>query len=78
VAKVVCVLYPDPVDGYPKTYARDGVPEIARYPGGQTTPTPRLVLDAEGGSRSPKRMVAGKTATPDRTSTASSPTRMAN
>lgn len=24
---------------------------------GQTTPTPRLVLDAEGGSRSPKRMV---------------------
>jgi hypothetical protein len=26
---------------------------------GQTTPTPRLVLDAEGGSRSPKRMVDG-------------------
>jgi len=43
VAKVVCVLYPDPVDGYPKTYARDGVPEIARYPGGQTTPTPSSI-----------------------------------
>jgi AAA domain len=27
---------------------------------GQTTPAPRLVLDAEGGSRSPKRMVDGK------------------
>ena len=40
VAKVVCVLYPDPVDGYPKGYARDGVPAIARYPSGQTTPTP--------------------------------------
>lgn len=43
MAKVVCVLYPDPVDGYPKTYARDGVPEIARYPGGQTTPTPSSI-----------------------------------
>ena len=40
MAKVVCVLYPDPVDGYPKTYARDAVPAIARYPSGQTTPTP--------------------------------------
>ncbi len=27
---------------------------------GQTTPAPRLVLDAEGGSRSPKRMVDGQ------------------
>lgn len=26
---------------------------------GQTTPTPRLVLDAEGGSRTPRRMVDG-------------------
>jgi len=43
VAKVVCVLYPDPVDGYPKGYARDGVPAIARYPSGQTTPTPSSI-----------------------------------
>jgi formate dehydrogenase len=43
VAKVVCVLYPDPVDGYPKTYPRDGVPDIARYPSGQTTPTPSSI-----------------------------------
>src|SRR5580700_4122970 len=27
---------------------------------GQTTPAPRLVLDAEGGSRYPKRMVNGQ------------------
>ena len=40
MAKVVCVLYPDPLDGSPSTYARDGVPDIARYPSGQTTPTP--------------------------------------
>jgi hypothetical protein len=26
----------DPVDGYPKTYARDAIPEIKFYPGGQT------------------------------------------
>ena len=27
MAKVVCVLYDDPVDGYPKSYARDGLPQ---------------------------------------------------
>ena len=41
MAKVVCVLYDDPVDGYPKTYARDDLPRIERYPDGQTLPTPR-------------------------------------
>jgi formate dehydrogenase len=40
MAKVLCVLYDDPVDGYPPAYARDGVPAIERYPDGQTTPTP--------------------------------------
>ena len=40
MATVLCVLYDDPVDGYPPEYARDGVPRIERYPGGQTTPTP--------------------------------------
>jgi formate dehydrogenase len=38
---VLCVLYDDPADGYPKTYARDDLPTIDRYPGGQTTPTPQ-------------------------------------
>jgi formate dehydrogenase len=41
MAKIVCVLYDDPVDGYPKSYARDGIPKIERYPDGQTAPTPK-------------------------------------
>src|SRR5712691_5861154 len=40
MAKVLCVLYDDPVDGYPASYARDQIPEIDAYPGGQTTPSP--------------------------------------
>jgi formate dehydrogenase len=40
MAKVLCVLYDDPVDGYPTSYARDDIPTIAAYSGGQTTPTP--------------------------------------
>ena len=43
MAKILCVLYDDPVDGYPRSYARDGVPTIDRYPGGQTAPTPTRV-----------------------------------
>jgi formate dehydrogenase len=43
MAKVLCVLYDDPVDGYPKAYARDGIPRIERYPGGQVTPTPKKI-----------------------------------
>jgi formate dehydrogenase len=41
VANIICVLYDDPVDGYPPEYARDRVPSIERYPDGQTTPTPQ-------------------------------------
>jgi formate dehydrogenase len=40
MAKVVCVLYDDPVEGYPKAYARDDIPKLERYPDGQTLPTP--------------------------------------
>jgi len=43
MAHVLCVLYDDPVDGYPTSYARDAVPRIDHYPGGQTTPTPRAI-----------------------------------
>src|ERR1700761_804508 len=43
MAKVLCVLYADPVDGYPPAYARDGIPTIERYPDGQTTPTPDAI-----------------------------------
>ncbi len=41
MAKVLCVLYDDPVSGYPPVYARDNVPRIERYFDGQTTPTPQ-------------------------------------
>jgi formate dehydrogenase len=41
MAKIVCVLYDDPVDGYPSSYARDDIPTIEQYPGGQTTPSPQ-------------------------------------
>jgi formate dehydrogenase len=40
MAKVLCVLYPDPETGYPPQYARDSIPTIAGYANGQTAPTP--------------------------------------
>ena len=43
MAKVLCVLYEDPVDGYPTAYPRDSIPELDHYPGGQTLPTPSAV-----------------------------------
>jgi len=43
VAKVLCVLYDDPVDGYPTSYARDAIPRIERYNDAQTTPTPERI-----------------------------------
>jgi len=43
MAKVLCVLYDDPVDGYPKSYARDDIPKLDHYPGGQTLPTPKAI-----------------------------------
>src|SRR5271168_2168568 len=43
MAKILCVLYDDPITGYPKTYARNGIPKIDHYPGGQTLPTPEAI-----------------------------------
>jgi formate dehydrogenase len=43
MAKVLCVLYDDPVDGYPGEYARDGIPSLDSYPDGQTLPTPSAI-----------------------------------
>jgi formate dehydrogenase len=43
MAKVVVVLYDDPIDGYPTSYARDGLPELSGYPGGQTLPSPSAI-----------------------------------
>jgi formate dehydrogenase len=43
MAKVLCVLYDDPIDGYPTSYARDDVPKIETYAGGQSAPTPKAI-----------------------------------
>jgi formate dehydrogenase len=43
MAKVVCVLYDDPVDGYPHSYARESIPTLESYPDGQMLPTPRAI-----------------------------------
>jgi formate dehydrogenase len=43
MAKVLCVLYDDPVDGYPTSYARRDLPVLERYPDGMTLPTPSAV-----------------------------------
>ncbi|MGA7200437.1 MAG: NAD-dependent formate dehydrogenase [Candidatus Cybelea sp.] len=43
MAKVLCVLYPDPITGYPPQYARDDIPTIEVYPNGQKTPTPGAI-----------------------------------
>ena len=41
--KILCVLYEDPSQGYPKNstdYARATIPKISHYPDGQSTPNP--------------------------------------
>ena len=43
MANVLCVLYDDPVGGYPPSYARDDIPKIERYHDGQTTPSPKRI-----------------------------------
>lgn len=48
MAKIVCVLYDDPVDGHPRDYPRDSLPRLEAYPGGQTLPTPRAIDFAPG------------------------------
>jgi formate dehydrogenase len=43
MSKILCVLYDDPVDGYPPAYPRNEIPKIERYRDGQTTPTPERI-----------------------------------
>jgi formate dehydrogenase len=43
MAKVLCVLYEDPVTGYPASYARDEIPVLSGYPDGQALPAPARV-----------------------------------
>ena len=43
MAKVLCVLYDDPIDGMPRSYPRDTLPKLDRYPDGTTLPTPSAI-----------------------------------
>src|SRR3984885_11029246 len=49
MAKVLCVLYPDPITGYPPKYALDDIPVLKAYPNGQTLPSPRGALGFKPG-----------------------------
>ena len=48
MAKVLCVLYDDPIGGMPKSYPLDALPKLDRYPDGSTLPTPQAVDFAPG------------------------------
>ena len=48
MSKILCVLYDDPVSGYPPEYAREEIPKIEGYHDGQTTPTPEAIDFAPG------------------------------
>jgi formate dehydrogenase len=61
MSKVICLLYPDPVDGYPKSYVRDDLPKLTHYPGGQTLPTPKKSTSVPA-----CRIVVGKVASDER------------
>ena len=41
--KVICVLYDDPVGGYPRSYPIGALPTLAAYPDGQTLPSPKAI-----------------------------------
>ena len=43
MAKIVCVLYDDPIDGYPKSHARENIVQPEKYPDGQTLPSPKAI-----------------------------------
>jgi formate dehydrogenase len=43
MSKVLCVLYPDPVSGYPPIYARENIPVIEKYPDGSSLPNPNAI-----------------------------------
>ncbi|OBA60214.1 formate dehydrogenase [Mycobacterium sp. 1100029.7] len=48
MSKVVCVLYDDPVTGYPTEFPRDGLPHLEGYADGQSLPTPSAIDFAPG------------------------------
>src|ERR1700723_2579741 len=43
MAKIVCVLFDDPIGGYPPAYARGDLPKVDPNPGAQAVPTPKAI-----------------------------------
>ncbi|WP_448222873.1 NAD-dependent formate dehydrogenase [Gordonia iterans] len=43
MAKILCVLYPDPMTGFPPVYARDSLPSLGDYPTASPSPTPKNI-----------------------------------
>lgn len=43
MAKILCVLYDDPITGHPHTYPRDDLPKLHGYANGQTLPSPKAI-----------------------------------
>lgn len=43
MAKILCVLFPDPVDGETTEYPRSELPELKAYPDGQPLPRPHAI-----------------------------------
>lgn len=43
MSTILCVLYNDPINGYPPSYARDDIPNLACYPNGQLLPSPAKI-----------------------------------
>ena len=41
--KILCILYDDPTDGMPESYALDTLPKIEKYPDGMTLPSPKAI-----------------------------------
>ena len=41
--KIFCVLYDDPIDGHPTSYARNSIPKLDQYPDGQSMPSPKNI-----------------------------------
>ncbi len=57
MAKILCVLYPDPETEYPPAYPRDDIPAIVtRYADGQTAPTPKGPLGVRPGKQEHDRI----------------------
>ena len=48
MAKVVCVLYDDPVDGYPKSYAREIFPRSIIIPTARLCRRPKRSISSPG------------------------------